>query len=220
MVKRQFTDLGMDLLTAVSAVVLIVAVTYEVLTGHRDTVSSGYLWLQAAICVIFMADYFMRVGQAEQPWRYAWHNLVFLLLSIPYTSILATAGTPMTRQTAMLVCGIPLLRTFVAMYYLVRCVVRRWAARLLVSYITTVVLFTYLAALMFYDYEAGVNHALHGFGNALWWAGMGFTTVGAAIFPVTTVGKILAVLLPLGGMLMLPIFTAYVVNEYKHHHDA
>ena len=71
---------------------------------------------------------------------------------------------------------------------------------------------------MFYDYELGVNDRLHGFGNALWWAWMNVTTVGAAIFPVTAVGKVLAVLLPALGMMFFPIFTIYVTNMYDIKH--
>ena len=71
-----------------------------------------------------------------------------------------------------------------------------------------------MAALIFYDYEVGLNARLQGFGNALWWAWMNVTTVGAAIFPVTAIGKILAVILPSLGMMFFPIFTIYVTDLY------
>ena len=73
-------------------------------------------------------------------------------------------------------------------------------------------MFTYFAALIFYDYEIEVNPALHDFGDAIWWASMNLTTVGADIFAVTAVGKILTVLLPTLGMMMFPIFTVYITN--------
>ncbi|MEG2756485.1 MAG: ion channel, partial [Mucinivorans sp.] len=76
--------------------------------------------------------------------------------------------------------------------------------------------FTYLSALVFYDYEVLVNPQLHGFGNALWWAWMNITTVGAAIDPVTTIGKVICVLLPILGMMMFPIFTSYILSFYQH----
>ena len=50
------------------------------------------------------------------------------------------------------------------------------------------------------------------FGDAIWWASMNLTTVGADIFAVTAVGKILTVLLPTLGMMMFPIFTVYVTS--------
>ena len=61
--------------------------------------------------------------------------------------------------------------------------------------------FTYLASLVFYDYEILVNPRLADYGDALWWAWMNVTTVGAAIFPVTAVGKVVCVLLPIVGMI-------------------
>ena len=91
---------------------------------------------------------------------------------------------------------------FLAMFIIVQWMVRgsrmQW---LLAAYLFTVVAFTYLSALVFYDYEVLVNPKLHGFGNALWWAWMNVTSVGAAIFPVTAVGKVVCVLLPSLGMM-------------------
>ena len=45
---------------------------------------------------------------------------------------------------------------------------------------------------------------------------MNVTTVGAEIFPVTTIGKIFCVMLPSLGMMFFPIFTTYVLQEYSH----
>jgi voltage-gated potassium channel len=73
---------------------------------------------------------------------------------------------------------------------------------------------TYFSALFFYEYEAPVNSAVHGFGDALWWACMNMTTVGAEIFPVTAIGKAICVVLPIIGMAMFPIFTVYVTSLY------
>ncbi len=46
---------------------------------------------------------------------------------------------------------------------------------------------------------------------------MNVTTVGAAIFPVTAIGKVVCVLLPMLGMAMFPIFTVYVTDLYNIH---
>ncbi len=83
------------------------------------------------------------------------------------------------------------------------------------AYILTVVLFTYLSALVFYHYESPVNDKLTGFDAAMWWAWMNVTTVGAEIFAVTIIGQVISVLLPILGMLFFPIFTSYILQEYK-----
>ena len=86
--------------------------------------------------------------------------------------------------------------------------------RLMAAYILTVTMFTYISALAFYDCEMGLNSHLTSFGDALWWACMNVTTVGAEIFPVTAVGKVICVLLPVVGMMFFPIFTVYVSDYY------
>ena len=80
--------------------------------------------------------------------------------------------------------------------------------------LSSVLVFTYLASLVFYDYEILVNPRLTDYGDALWWAWMNVTTVGAAIFPVTAVGKVVCVLLPIVGMIFFPIFTVYISQYY------
>ena len=116
----------------------------------------------------------------------------------------------------MLIGIMPLMRAFLAFYVVVQWLVDNKVRKLFFAYIFTVVVFTYISALVFYDYEILVNSRLHGFGNALWWAWMNVTTVGAEIFPVTAIGKIFCVLLPSLGMMFFPIFTTYVLREYSH----
>ena len=86
--------------------------------------------------------------------------------------------------------------------------------RLMVAYILTVIMFTYISALAFYDCEIGINSHLRSFGDALWWACMNVTTVGAEIFPVTAAGKVICVLLPVVGMMFFPVFTVYISDYY------
>ncbi len=104
----------------------------------------------------------------------------------------------------MLIGVMPLMRAFLALYVVVQWLVDNKVRRLFFAYIFTVVVFTYISALVFYDYEILVNDRLHGFGNALWWAWMNVTTVGAENIAVTAIGKVFSVLLPTLGMMMFP----------------
>ena len=121
----------------------------------------------------------------------------------------------------MVVGLLPVLRAFLAMVIIVRWLTSdNKMRRMLVAYVFTVVIFTYISGLVFFEYEAGVNPKLHGFGNALWWAWMNVTTVGAEIFPVTAIGKVFCIMLPSLGMMFFPIFTTYVLQEYTHKKEA
>ena len=200
------------MINLIAGIALLVGVSVEVLTGNHHTYSEWYMWLQLVVCIIFIVDFASALTARDSVNNYFLLNLLSLIVSIPYLNILDWMDVPLDRGVAVTVAALPLLRSFVAMGVVVKWFIDGKANRLFGAYLFTVVCFTYLAALMFFDYEVGVNEKLNGFGNALWWAWMNVTTVGAAIFPVTAVGKVLAVLLPALGMMFFPIFTIYVTN--------
>ena len=202
------------MINLIAGIALLVGVSVEVLTGNHHTYSEWYMWLQLVVCIIFIIDFASALVARDTKHHYYILNLLSLIVSIPYLNILGWLDVPLDRGVAVTVAALPLLRSFVAMGVVVKWFINGKANRLFGAYLFTVVCFTYLAALMFFDYEVGVNEKLNGFGNALWWAWMNVTTVGAAIFPVTAVGKVLAVLLPALGMMFFPIFTIYVTNMY------
>ena len=202
------------MINLIAGIALLVGVSVEVLTGNHHTYSEWYMWLQFVVCIIFIVDFASALVARDTKHHYYILNLLSLIVSIPYLNILGWLDVPLDRGVAVTVAALPLLRSFVAMGVVVKWFIDGKANRLFGAYLFTVVCFTYLAALMFFDYEVGVNEKLNGFGNALWWAWMNVTTVGAAIFPVTAVGKVLAVLLPALGMMFFPIFTIYVTNMY------
>lgn len=203
----------------IAGIALLTGISIEVLTGDHRVYSDWYMRLQLVACMVFMADFAGEiVADYGAHLRFA-PKILFLLLSIPYLNILRWCGADIYRSAEVAVAALPLIRSFVAMGVVIRWLIGRGVRRLLAAYVFTVVCFTYLAALIFYDYEVTVNHTLHGFGNAMWWAWMNVTTVGAAIFPVTAIGKTLAVMLPCLGMMFFPIFTLYVTDIYRKRHD-
>jgi len=142
-------------------------------------------------------------------------NFVVLVLSVPYHTIFSLSGVVLGHTATMVMSGIAMLRSVMAIYITLRWLISRRASRLLGAYIATVVVCTYFAALFFYEFEAPVNSAVKGFGDALWWACMNMTTVGAEIFPVTALGKVICVVLPIIGMAMFPVFTVYVTSLFE-----
>ena len=195
------------------------------LAGARWVVVIGWLINFAAVPLILLvafhrplvqriAAFFIRLARSERRTRFFLHNLLFLLLSIPYLNLVDWFSLELARGWAMLIGLTPLLRGFLALYIIVAWLARNRFNQLLAAYLFSVLVFTYLASLVFYDYEILVNPRLADYGDALWWAWMNVTTVGAAIFPVTAVGKVVCVLLPIVGMIFFPIFTVYISQYY------
>lgn len=206
----------MRVVSLMAACALIVALSIEIIGGDNTHFAQWYLDVQLIVCLIFLCDFAVNAVASRSEGLFLLRNLPFLILSIPYLNIIDWSGVTLTRGWAMIVGMAALMRSFLALYLVVRWLVDSHVKRLFTAYLFTVATFTYLSALVFYDFEIGLNPHLDSFGNALWWAWMGVTTVGAAIFPVTAVGKVFAVLLPILGMMMFPIFTIYVTDLYNH----
>ncbi|MDE5815639.1 MAG: potassium channel family protein [Alistipes sp.] len=212
----------LEILKVIAGIVLLFAISWEIIAGDHIDFSQAYMVTQFVVCLVFLCDFFVRWGVAPRRSRFFWVHLPYLLISIPWLNILDWSGVVLVRDWALLVGLIPMLRAFLAMVIVVQWLVskRNRMGRVFWAYIFTVVVFTYLSALVFYDYEAGVNTKLVGFGNALWWAWMNVTTVGAEIFAVTAIGKIVTILLPSLGMMFFPIFTTYILDRYTGHKNA
>ena len=212
----------MKMFSLVAAIALLVGLSLEVLSGHRRVFSEWYMWLQFGVCVVFMIDflyslyyYKRRATISEERRHRAWLDVLFLLISLPYLNILSWLHITPGRDIAMLVATLPIIRSYIVMGMVVEWLLDSAVERIFGAYLLTIVGVTYLAALMFYDYEIDLNDELRNFGNALWWSCQNATTVGSAIAPVTVVGKVLSILLPVIGMMFFPIFTLYVTDLYS-----
>lgn len=206
-------------LKVLGGIVLLVALSWEIISGDHLRFSRTYLVIQLIVCIVFLYDFFVRWGTARRKGRFFLTHLPFFLISIPYLNIIDWCDVTLSRDWSMLIGIMPLLRAFLAMGIIVKWLVSGRFHRFFAAYLFTVVVFTYISALVFYDYEVLVNPKLHGFGNALWWAWMNVTTVGAEIFPVTAIGKVVCILLPSLGMMFFPIFTTYVLDKYTDKHE-
>ncbi|MDE5621704.1 MAG: potassium channel family protein [Alistipes sp.] len=207
----------LEVLKVIAGIVLLIALSWEIVAGDHVHFSRTYLTIQFVVCLVFLYDFFARWRTAEHRSRFFWRHLFSLLISIPWLNLIGWTGIRPTHDWGLLVGLIPLLRAFLAMVIVVQWLVSsNTMQRIFWAYIFTVVVFTYISGLVFYDYEAPVNDKLQGFGNAVWWAWMNVTTVGAEIFAVTTVGKIVTILLPSLGMMFFPIFTTYILQEYSN----
>ena len=210
-----------NILTLVASILLLASLSVEIIYSKElAEFSQLYSEIMFVICIIFIVDFFALMFSGEHRWRFFVRNFIVLLLSIPYHTIALWLGVEMGHTLSMVLSGVVMLRSVMALYITLRWLIERRATRLLWAYIATVGLGAYLGALLFYEYEAPVNNSVAGFGDALWWAGMNLTTVGAEIFPVTIIGKIICVLLPVLGTAIFPILTVYITSIYQRHSNS
>lgn len=204
-------------MTLVASMVMLTLLSVEILYS-RDLAPFSTLLTSTTlvVCLIFCLDFFVLMFHSQHRWRFLLRNFIVLLLSIPYHSLAAMVGIDFNHSAQMIMSGVVVLRAIIALYITLRWLIERRITRLVGAYIATVAVATYFSALVFYEFEAPVNSSLHGFGDAMWWAWMNLTTVGAEIFPITLAGKIVCVFLPILGMAMFPVFTVYVTALYQN----
>lgn len=207
-----------SILTLVASILLLASLSLEVLSS-RDLAefSQLYTWAMLAVCMIFLVDFFLMMWASSNRWNFLGRNFVMLILSIPYHFIINLVGVVPNHLMTVILSGVVVLRAVMALFITLRWLIERRATRLLWAYITTVAMCTYFASLLFYEYESPVNSSVRNFGDALWWAAMNLTTVGAEIFPVTAIGKVICVMLPILGTAMFPVLTVYITSLYNHH---
>ncbi len=207
-----------NILTLLASVLLLASLSVEIIYSEAFAAFSGlYSQIMFGICIIFIVDFFALMYSSKHRLRFFCRNILVLLLSVPYHTIAQWLGLELGHTTTMVLSGVVMLRSVMALYITLRWLIERRATRLLWAYLATVMLCTYFAALLFYEYEAPVNPSVAGFGDALWWAGMNLTTVGAEIFPVTVTGKIICVMLPILGTAIFPILTVYITSIYERY---
>ncbi|MEY9951088.1 potassium channel family protein [Leifsonia sp. EB34] len=182
----------------VASVAFLVAYSWTVLDpGMGRLLYAALIWLLALIWVAFLVDYVVRFRLAEDKRRFVRRNVVDLL------SVLIPVARPFRLISDLF--RIPSLRGDSGSH------LRR---RILIIAGTFVVMFIYVISLAVYQverYAPGSN--IRSFGDSLWWACVTMATVGYGdYYPVTVTGRLLAIVLMIGGIAIVGTASATIVN--------
>ena len=202
----------MNLVVLILSVMLIVWISFDTFKNTPFMQNTSYMTFQFWVCVFFMLDFIVGWIYAENRTKFFLHRLVFLLLSVPYLNIINYMGIHLSHDALYFVRFIPLARGALALSIVMGYLSSNAITSLFVSYISIMLLVCYYCSLIFYSREYGVNPEVDTYWTALWWSFMNLSTVGCNISPVTVAGKIVAVILPISGMIIFPLFTVYLTN--------
>jgi len=196
----------------VLSVILIVWISVDTFEKTDFLRNHHYMTFQFWVCMVFIADFVIEMWCSADRMRTLRRRFFFLLLSIPYLNIISIAQIHLSAEALYFVRFIPLMRGALAMSIVTGYLSKNAVSSLFLSYITIVILVAYYCSLIFFQSEYGINPQVHDYSDALWWTAMNLTTVGCDITPVTLSGKIIAVVLPIVGMIMFPLFTVYLTD--------
>ncbi|MFC4604666.1 potassium channel family protein [Rhodococcus kronopolitis] len=182
---------------ALVALTFLTAYSVQVLAQPRAWTDLVLDVVVTASWVVFAGDYAVRLALAPERGRWFVRHLVDL----------AVVALPLLRPLRM-------LRLLVLVTALQRALGGAIRGRVVMYTISSAVLIIYVASLAMLESERGHPDAgITSFGEALWWAITTVTTVGYGDYaPVTTSGRIIAVLLMVGGISLIGVVTATVAS--------
>jgi voltage-gated potassium channel len=182
---------------AAAAVVFLVLFSRQVLAEPHGREAHVIWAIDWVIWGLFFVDYFVRLGLATDRWHWFWgHLLDFAIITLP------------------LLRPLRLLRMLVLIEVLQKAVGDAFRGRIVVYTASGVLLLIYTSALAVFDKERYLpGTKIDSFGKAIWWSITTVTTVGYGdVYPITNAGRVIAVLLMIGGISLVGVVTAALAS--------
>jgi len=187
------------------SVYVIGALVADLVFDLPDDVSALLGYLDNIVCFFFFIDFWMRLQQAEDKLRFMRWGWIDLLASVP-------AGGLQAAKLFRAFQILRVLRAIKSLRLIWRILFRNRAEGIVASAATATMLLVAFGALTMLLVEApNPESSINTPEEALWWAFVTVTTVGYGDFyPVTTLGRIVAVLLMVSGVGLFGSFAAYI----------
>ena len=133
---------------------LVVSISVDTFKGIPFYTQTVFMKVQFAVCVLFLLDFILEWFLAKHKVRYFATHFVFLLVAIPYQSIISWAGWTFSEEITYLLRFIPLVRGGYALAIVVGWLTYNKASGLFVTYLTTLLATVYFSSLAFLCYGA------------------------------------------------------------------
>ncbi|SHF35106.1 voltage-gated potassium channel [Modicisalibacter ilicicola DSM 19980] len=162
-------------------------------------------YLDIVVCVFFFLDFSLRFHAAPNKGQFMRWGWIDLLASIP-------AGLFMAGRVVRVIQILRLIRALKSIRMFWRLMFRNRAKGIFASAATTTLLLVALGSMTMLIVESpNPESPIDSAEEALWWAFVTVTTVGYGdYYPITTLGRIVAVLLMIAGVGLFGSFAAYV----------
>ncbi|MBX3042993.1 MAG: ion transporter [Candidatus Kapabacteria bacterium] len=175
---------------------------------HPETSRLLYI-IDFGICFIFLIDFFVQFYRAENKLKFMKWGWIDLIASLPALDIFR-AG-----RLFRLVRIFRIIKAFRSVHNILNYIFANKVQGTFTSLSVFVILLIIFSAIAILQLETSPESNIKTAEDAIWWSYVTVTTVGYGDkYPVTTEGRLLAVILITAGVGMFGTFTAYVSSWF------
>ncbi|WP_084155625.1 ion transporter [Halomonas halocynthiae] len=198
-----------QLMILVLSFYVIGALAVDVLFDLSDEMSQLLHYIDLVVCFFFFLDFAIRFRAAPSKWRFMRWGWIDLLASIP-------AGLLFAGRLVRVVQVIRVLRAIKSLHMIWRILFRNRAEGLFASVATATLLLVAFGSMTILLVESpNPESSIDTAEEALWWAFVTVTTVGYGdYYPMTTLGRVVAVALMVAGVGLFGSFAAYISSLF------
>lgn len=197
------------------AVALIAYITYDTLRNITFVSQPEYIRIQLWACVFFEVEIVIETLLAKRRWHALLKNLPFIILCVPYISLIHHYNLPINGEGEYLLRFVPMIRAAYVLATTWGIMSKNWVTSMFGAYIIMLISTLYFLSLMFYVQEHHVNHEVYNYWQSLWYSWMQMTTCGSNVNPITPTGKVIGVVLSAEGLILFPVFTVYFTHAFS-----
>jgi len=192
------------------SVYVILALFVDTVFKLDDDISELLNIIDNAVCLLFLGDFFWRLSVATNKGEFLRWGWIDFISSIPNFEIFRWGRIARIIRILRILRGVRSAKVIISFLFANRTKGTFFSVAM-ISFV--LVVFGSIAIL---QSERGVEGSnIQNASDALWWSFVTITTVGYGDFyPVTTLGKVVAVLLMTAGVGLFGTFTAYVASMF------
>ncbi len=200
---------GLDIIVMILSIYIFGALAVETFFQLPSEISHLIRITDHLICVFFLVEFSVRFYSAENKLKFMKWGWIDLLASIPVLDY-TRAG-----RIVRLIRILRIARAFHSTKKLIEHVFRNKAAGAFTTLPVIALLFIIFSSMIILQVETSPESKIKTAEDALWWAfgAFSYTTYGDKI-PLTTEGRILAMLLKTVGLGLYGVFSGYIASWF------
>lgn len=199
----------MNLLILFLSVYVLAALLIDTLFKLPPETAKVLSYIDNLICLVFLLDFVIRFKKAENKLKFMKWGWIDLIASIPTLDFMR-AG-----RLLRVIRLIRLIRAFRSTKHIIQHVFKNKTQGTLTTVAIIAVLMLLFSTISILQFEKAPNSNIKTAEDAIWWSYATITTVGYGDkYPVTTEGRIIAMILMTVGVGLFGTFTAYVSSWF------